>query len=266
VAALARRVREVTAGGGCLGDLEQAVHEEVLAVGAAAVQDGLNTLSAAEVRRHDVTGPEAAPRPWADPRRARTLTTLFGDVTFTRIAYRGPGVPDVFPADEALDLPPGPSYSRALEARTAYLEALLAYRQVGDLLEWETGVRIHNRQLRQIAARVATDTTTFAQTRAIPEPAGTPEPAGVDSPAPGPRGPGKGRVLVLTFDDKGVIMRREALRTGERPDPGSIRVGAGLPGQEQPGSRRGRKRLAELSCVYDVHARVSDDLCNGVLI
>ena len=94
------------------------------------VQDGLNTISAAEVRRHDVTGPEGASRPWVDPGRTRTLTTLFGDVTFTRFAYRGPGVPDVFPADEALDLPAGPCFSRALEARTAYLEALLPYRQV----------------------------------------------------------------------------------------------------------------------------------------
>jgi len=42
------------------------------------VQDGLNTISAAEVRRHDVTGPDGAPRPWVDPGRARTLTTLFG--------------------------------------------------------------------------------------------------------------------------------------------------------------------------------------------
>jgi hypothetical protein len=247
--AMMRRVRAAATGRTSLAGLEQAVHEELLAVGAAVVQDGLNTISAAEVRRHDVTGPEGAPRPWADPGRARTLTTLFGDVTFTRLAYRGPGVPDVFPADEALDLPAGPSYSRALEARAAHLEALLAYRQVRDLLEWETGVRIHSRQLRQIAARAAADTATFAQTRAIPEPAEPAEPAGVDGSG---GGRACGRVLVATFDGKGVIMRRDCLRTSERPTPGTVRLGAGLPGHEQPGCRRGRKRLAELSCVYDV--------------
>ncbi|HEY6795893.1 MAG TPA: hypothetical protein VI248_14540 [Kineosporiaceae bacterium] len=106
VTAMMGRVRPVTTGKRSLADLEVAAHEELLAVGAAAVQDGLNTLGAAEVRRHDVTGPEGAPRPWVDPGHARTLITLFGDVRFTRLAYQGPGVPDV-PADEALDLPAG---------------------------------------------------------------------------------------------------------------------------------------------------------------
>jgi hypothetical protein len=71
---------------------------------------------------------------------------------------------------------------------------------------------------------------------------------------------------VLTFDGKGVIMRRDALRTSERPDPGGVRVGAGLPGHQQPGPRRGRKRLAELSCVYDVQAgpRTIDDIMDAL--
>src|SRR5664280_2800059 len=218
--------------------------------------------------RHDVTGPEGAPRPWADPGRTRTLRTLFGDVTFTRFAYRGPGVADVFPADEALDLPAGPSFSRALEARVAYLEALLPHRQVHDLIKWETGVSIHTRQLRQIVARAAADTATFPQTRAVPETIEAPEPAGVpeiaeiaevdgvdgaEGSAMGSSGGvADGRVLVATFDGKGVVMRRESLRSGERPDPGTVRLGAGLPGHEQQGYRRGRKRLAALSCVYDV--------------
>jgi hypothetical protein len=274
--AMMTRVRQATTGGSSLADLEEAVHQDLLALGRAAVQDGLNAVSAAEVRRHDVTGPEAASRPWADPGRTRTVATLFGDVVFTRIAYRGPGVADVFPADQALDLPAGPCFSRALEARTAYLEALLPHRQVRDLLEWETGVTIHTRQQREIAARVAADTATFAQTRTVPGPGDAPEPAevdrpaevdGVDGPVQGPDGGlAAGRVLVATFDGKGVIMRREALRTAERPDPGTVRLGAGLPGHEQPGHRPGRKRLAELSCVYDVQAapRTADDIIQAL--
>ena len=58
--AMMRRVRQATAAGSPLADLEQAVHQDLLTLGQAAVQDGLNTLSAAEVRRHDVTGPEGA--------------------------------------------------------------------------------------------------------------------------------------------------------------------------------------------------------------
>jgi hypothetical protein len=68
---------------------------------------------------------------------------------------------------------------------------------------------------------------------------------GVDRSATGAGGaPAQaGRVLVATFDGKGVIMRREALRTAERPDPGTVGLGAGLPGHQQSGCRRGRKRL-----------------------
>jgi hypothetical protein len=61
----------------------------------------------------------------------------------------------VFPADDALDLPAGPCFSRALEQRVAYLVAKLPYKQVLDLVHWETGRRVHTRQLRQIAARAA---------------------------------------------------------------------------------------------------------------
>jgi hypothetical protein len=264
VAALMTRVRRAVAGGSCLADLEEAVHQDLLALGAAAVQDGLDAISAAEVRRRDVTGPEGASRPWADPGRTRTVVTLFGDVTFARIAYRGPGLPDVFPADAALDLPAGPSYSRALEARTAYLEALLPHRQVRDLLEWETGVTIHTRQQREIAARAAADAATFARTRAVPGPEETPEANQVDTAATngGDAPVPAGRVLVATFDGKGVIMRREALRTAEPPDPGSAALGTGLPGRQPGRHRPGRKRLAELSCVYDVATtpRTADDI------
>ena len=139
-----------------------------------------------------------------------------------------------------------------MEARAAHLEALLAYRQVREVLEWETGVRIHTRQLREIAARVGADATTFAQTRTVPPLAQAPAPVEVDrvdDPAQGfDGGLGDGPVLVVTFDGKGVVMRREALRSSEPPAPGT----SGLPGHEQSGYRRGRMRLAELSCVYDV--------------
>ena len=85
VTAMMRRVRAATTSRKPLADLEQAVHEELLAVGAAVVQDGLNTISAAEVRRHDVTGPEGASRPWVDPGRTRTVVTV-GNASATALS------------------------------------------------------------------------------------------------------------------------------------------------------------------------------------
>jgi hypothetical protein len=90
VTAMMTRVRAATAGGSSLADLEEAVHQELLTLGAAAVQDGLNAISVTEVRRRDVTGPEGALRPWADPGRTRTVVTLFGDVTGGLAGWREP--------------------------------------------------------------------------------------------------------------------------------------------------------------------------------
>jgi hypothetical protein len=94
VAGLVARVRAAVTEGSTLAVMEAGIRQEMLAVGRAAAQDGLNAVSAAEVRRHDVTGPEGTTRPWAAAGRARTIASLFGPVTFSRIAYRGPGVPD----------------------------------------------------------------------------------------------------------------------------------------------------------------------------
>jgi hypothetical protein len=255
VAGLVARVRAAVTEGSTLAVMEAGIRQEMLAVARAAAQDGLNAVSAAEVRRHDVTGQEGTTRPWATTGRARTIASLFGPVTFSRIAYRGPGVPDVFPADEQLDLPVGSIFSRAVEARVGYLSAKTAYRQVADLILWETGTTIGTRQLRQIAARAGADAATFAHARAVPQTPQTPQVSGVPAGAvPGSAERTRpARALVATFDGKGVVMRPEARRTAPgQGKPATTRGGAGLPGHGEQHARRGRKRLAELSCLYDV--------------
>ena len=62
VARLVARVRAAVAEGSTLAVMEAGIHQEMLAVGRAATQDGLNAVSAAQVRRHDVTGPEGVTR------------------------------------------------------------------------------------------------------------------------------------------------------------------------------------------------------------
>ena len=54
---------------------------------------------------------------------------------------------------------------------------------------------------------------------------------------------------MLTFDGKGVVMRPEALR------PATAKAAAAAEGKLatrlSPGEKNGRKRMAELACVYD---------------
>lgn len=54
----------------------------------------LDLRAAREERRRDMTGPDGSARPRPSGGRARRLSTVFGSVTVTRIAYREAGRPD----------------------------------------------------------------------------------------------------------------------------------------------------------------------------
>ena len=56
-------------------------------------------------------------------------------------------------------------------------------------------------------------------------------------------------MLVLTFDGKGIVMRPDALRPAiaKADAAGQNKLATRL----SPGEKHGRKRMAELACVYD---------------
>ena len=68
-------------------------------------QDHLDLRAVREQRRQQVTGADGVSRTRAEKDHSRPLATIFGQVTVTRIGYRAPGVPNVYPADEQLSLP-----------------------------------------------------------------------------------------------------------------------------------------------------------------
>jgi hypothetical protein len=55
--------------------------------------------------------------------------------------------------------------------------------------------------------------------------------------------------LVLTFDGKGIVMRPDALRPATAK--AAAAAGSKLATRLSPGEKHGRKRMAELACVYD---------------
>ncbi len=68
-------------------------------------QGHLDLLAAREERHDGVTGEDGAVRTRAEKGRARSLVTVFGQVTVSRIAYRLPGLSNVHLLDAALNLP-----------------------------------------------------------------------------------------------------------------------------------------------------------------
>jgi hypothetical protein len=89
---------------------------------------------------------------------------------------------------------------------------------------------IGKRQLEELARRCAAHVEAFYLQRAV-------------SPAP------DDHALVLTFDGKGIVMLPGALR------PATAKAAAAAEGKLatrlSPGEKNGRKRMAELACVYD---------------
>jgi hypothetical protein len=192
-------------------------------------QDHLDLLAAREQRRSDVTGADQIARTRAEKGHPRQLATVFGQVTVTRIAYRAPGAPNVHPLDAALNLPQE-KQSHGLRKLAAIESARGSFADAAAAIIRATGVKTGKRQAEQLARRAATDVDGFYSHR---------------RPGPAP----DEHALVLTCDGKGIVMRPGALR------PATAKAAAAsqnkLATRLSPGEKNGRKRMAELACVYD---------------
>ena len=192
-------------------------------------QDRLDATAAHEERRHDVAGEDGVVRTRAEKGRERPLVTKFGQVTVSRIAYRSPGKPNVHPADAALNLPEE-KQSHGLRKMAAIESARGSIEAAGAAITRATGVGIGKRQLEEMIRRAAAHIDAFYLWRVI-------------VPAP------EDHALVLTFDGKGIVMLPGALR------PATAKAAAAaqnkLATRLSPGEKNGRKRMAELACVYD---------------
>jgi hypothetical protein len=192
-------------------------------------QGHLDLVAAREERRDGVTGEEGAARTRAEKGRARPLVTVFGQVTVSRIAYRFPGLSNVHLLDAALNLPEE-KHSHGLRKLIAAEAARGSMEAAACAVARACGVKVAKRQLEELAYRAAADVEAFYLQRR-------------PQPAPG------GHALVLTFDGKGVVMRPESLR------PATAKAAAASEGKLatrlSPGEKNGRKRMAEIACVYD---------------
>ncbi|MGH3223247.1 MAG: ISKra4 family transposase, partial [Streptosporangiaceae bacterium] len=192
-------------------------------------QGHLDLLAGREERRDDVAGEDGVVRTRAERGRSRPLVTKFGPVTVSRIAYRSPGRRNVHLLDAALNLPEE-KHSCGLRRLAAIEAARGSHEAAAAAVARATGVRIGKRQLEELARRAAAQVEAFYLQRVV-------------SPAP------DDHALVLTFDGKGIVMIPGALR------PATAKAAAAAEGRLttrlSPGEKNGRKRMAELACVYD---------------
>ena len=192
-------------------------------------QGHLDLLAAREDRRDDVAGEDGVVRTRAERGRTRPLVTRFGQVSVSRIAYRSPGRGNVHPLDAALNLPEE-KHSHGLRKLAAIEAARGSMEAAGAAITRAAGVTVGKRQVEELARRCAAHVEAFYAQR-------------VTGLAP------EEWPLILTFDGKGIVMLPGALR------PATAKAAASAEGKLatrlSPGEKNGRKRMAELACVYD---------------
>lgn len=191
-------------------------------------QGALDLRALREERRDDVTADDV-PRTRVERGHARPLVTVFGDTRVTRMAYRAPGQRNAYLADAKLSLPQE-KHSHGVRRLAAAEAARGSYEEAAAAITGVTGIRIGKRQAEQLAVRAAADVAAFYDQR---------------RPAPAPRE----QLVVLTSDGKGVVMRPDGLRPATAK--AAARSGQKLAARLSPGEKNGRKRMAELACVYD---------------
>ena len=160
----------------------------------------------------------------------RRLLSLFGVVSVHRIALSMRGVSALMPLDAELNLPSG-LYSFGVRKRLAIEVANGSFDQAVLNVRRTTGADVAKRQVEEAVVDAMTDFEGFYAHAPVEEV----EP---------------GDFLVVTFDGKGVVMRREGLRphTRKAAEKATKKLGSRL----SPGEKRNRKRMAEVAAVYAV--------------
>ena len=200
------------------------------------LQDHLDLRAGREQRLDEVTDTDGVPRSRVESGHTRALTSVFGEVTVTRRAYRAPGHANLHPADAALNLP-AEKHSHGLRRLAAIEAARGSFDTAVDAIDRATGVRLGKRQAEALATAAAADFDAFyAQNR--PPQAGDRDLGGEPHE----------QALVLSYDGKGVVMRPDALR------PATAKAAADatpkLAGRLSKGEKRNRKRMATVGAVY----------------
>jgi len=126
----------------------------------------------------------------------RRLTTVFGAVELVRMGYSRPGLPSIFPLDQALVLP-ARSFSYELQRRLVKAAAQNPFLESVETIAELTGVSVSKRSLEEILPDAAQDFDAFYRQR--------------------PPDPASGSLLVAAVDCKGIpvvkpVAARPALR------------------------------------------------------
>jgi hypothetical protein len=158
----------------------------------------------------------------------RSLQTLFGKIDITRTGYSVPGYSTLFPLDALLNLPLS-SFSYGLQRFIARRISTTAFSEALTLTQEITGVSVGGRQAMQIVESCSIDFDAYYASKMA-------------------RKNRKAKVLVLTTDGKGIVMREESLR--EETQKRALDTKQKMKTRLSRGEKSNRKRMAQVASIY----------------
>ena len=179
--------------------------------------------------------------------RGRSIKSIFGTVRLDRMGFRGRGLSTLYPVDADLNLAPD-EFSHEVERRVALGAARNSFDATVELLGQTTRAAVAKRQVEELARRAAMDFDEFYARREFD----------LDQSAV------MGPLMILSFDQKGIVMRKEDLLDATRKlADGDARK---LQSRHCKGEPHGRKRMAAVSTVYtsQPHERSAADIIKGL--
>ena len=216
-----------------LEQLEQTIGEMGREVERQALQGRLHRQTQHEQHMEEVYDAQGVEHSHVEAQHVRTLGTVFGEVQFTRLAYRQRGHANLHPADAALQLPEE-SYSYSLRRLAAIEAARGSYGEAVERIACSTRApktELHKRQIEELAQRAAQDFDDFY--------------AAAEPPAPAAE-----ELLCMSCDGKGIVMIPDALRPATAK--AAAKAGRKLATRLSKGEKPNRKRMAEVGAVFTV--------------
>jgi hypothetical protein len=193
-----------------------------------------------------VVGADGRARTHARPDTVCRLVTTVGDEYVPRTAHSGRGLSALHPVDAELNLPKQ-GYSFEVQRLVAKTAAEVSFARAGELFREYCGLGIGLRQVEEIARASALDMSDFYREMSR-----------------GFLGAETSPLLVGTVDQKGVIMRRDSLRSGtaKKAAASQPRLESRLTSGEKPN----RKRMTTVAAVYTVSpfVRTAEEVIAGL--
>ena len=224
-------------------DIEQYIQGEGFELLRCLFQGYLSQLESQQTIKSSELTPQGKSLSNVKNETTRQLTTLFGEVTVSRIRYSSPNETSVFPLDKKLNLA-NRKFSDGVAHRVAIEASKNSFDDTVESINTTTGATIAKRQTLQLVQDVAQDFDDYYLKRRYLEPE---------------KNQG---ILVLSFDGKGIVVRPDSLRECTAK---AAKRSKKLNSRLSQGEKKDRKRMAQVATVYSAipNIRSPDSIMNN---